>query len=110
MWVFTKHGFFSAVQTREDKDKIMIRSRNKDHLVNLMVECSLKLDVITTMDSDYRYRIIVSKPVLVDMLTFLALDIDYSNFKDAVYDEHGRCDYERALHEVWYSMYKTQKV
>lgn len=67
------------------------------------------ISVITTTDSDYKYRIIIPITEWLNVVMDLASDIDYSNFKNAVFETHGACDYEFALHQVWAAMYNTQK-
>src|SRR5258708_30224061 len=73
LWIFTKHGFFSAVCARQgdgkngqpvDPDRIMIRARIRGHLEalkerfpGLLVEC----DVQESAGTDYAYRLFVQK-------------------------------------------------
>jgi len=114
MWVFTKHGFMSAVQTSNDDQKIMVRSRDKTHLDSLIREYDLMADsaepvqVIESPDSDYRFRIILSRNDWANLITVLACDVDYPNFKNEVYRLQGQSAYEHALHKIWEIMYRTQ--
>lgn len=122
MWLFTKHGFYSAVCARQgngsyiqpvDPDRIMVRARIKTHLEALKIrfpallgDCDIKSDTGT----DYAYRIFVAKPAWSQVMAALAEELDYDNFKSEVakYQGSGGRDYEHALHGVWGVMHKLQ--
>jgi hypothetical protein len=69
MWIFTKHGFYSAVCARQgdgkhgqlvDPNRIMVRARVRDHLEalkrrfpDLLGQCQIR----ESPDADYAYRI-----------------------------------------------------
>src|SRR5476649_1420039 len=73
MWIFTKHGFFSAVCARQgngkhsqpvDPDRIMVRARLRGHLdalkkrfPDLLGECEIQ----ESAETDYAYRLFVQK-------------------------------------------------
>ena len=73
MWIFTKHGFFSAVCARQgdgkhgepvDLDRIMVRARIRGHLEalkkrfpDLLGECEIQ----ESAGTDYAYRLFVPK-------------------------------------------------
>lgn len=123
MWVFTKHGFFSAVCARKgdgkhgqpvDADRIMIRARVRGHLEalkkrfpDLLGEC----DVQDFGGTDYAYRLFVQKVAWTKVLAGLAEETDYDNFKSEVAHHQGRAGaaYEHSLHEVWAVMRRLQK-
>lgn len=123
MWVFTKHGFFSAVCARQgsgkhgqpiDLDRIMIRTRVRGHLEalkkqfpNLLGQC----DISEFAGTDYAFRIFVDKLVWSQVLSGLAQETDYDNFKSEVAHHQGSAGaaYEHSLHEVWSVMYGLQK-
>lgn len=123
MWVFTKYGFFSAVCARQgdgghgqpvDPDRIMIRGRLRPHLEalkkrfsDLLAECEIR----EFPETDYAFRLFVPKIVWEQILSELAAEIDYDNFKSEVAQFQGRAGvaYERSLHEVWSVMYRLQK-
>src|SRR5665213_1112104 len=90
MWLFAKYGFFSAVCAAKSKtgggidpSRIMVRARLKQHLENLKARfATLKsAKILTDAGTDYRYRFIVPKEVWTDVVTELANEIDYCNFK-----------------------------
>jgi hypothetical protein len=123
MWVFTKHGFFSAVCARQgsgehgqpiDTDRIMVRARVRGHLEalktrfpDLLGQCEIQ----EFAGTDYAFRIFVGKPVWSHVLSGLAEETDYDNFKFEVGRHQGRAGaaYERSLHEVWSVMHRLQK-
>jgi hypothetical protein len=123
MWIFTKHGFFSAVCARQgdgkhrepvDKDRIMVRARIRSHLealkkrfADLLGECAIQ----ESAGTDYTYRLFVPKTAWTKVLAGLAEETDYDNFKSEVARHQGRggAAYEHSLHEVWSVMHKLQK-
>jgi hypothetical protein len=117
MWLFTIYGFFSVACASKpdgslDKDTVMIRARRADHLRNLQKRFPsvAKTKIVTLLDRDYRYRIIVPKKTWVAALTEMAEEQDWSNFKRQVAMHQGNsgADYIRALHDVWEVMNRLQ--
>ena len=123
MWIFTKHGFFSAVCARQgggqhgqpvDLDRIMVRARVRGHLEALRERFPDLLGVCQIRESagtDYAYRLFVDKPTWSQVLAGLAEDTDYDNFKSEVARHPGRAgaSYERSLHEIWLHMKRLQE-
>ena len=123
MWIFTRHGFYSAVCARQgdgghrqpvDPNRIMVRARLRTHLEalkdrfpDLLGECDIK-DFVGT---DYAFRIFVDKSVWTQVMTGLSDELDYDNFKSEVarFQRHTGAAYEHSLHEVWSVMYRLQK-
>ncbi|HWP24081.1 MAG TPA: hypothetical protein VNM15_07900 [Candidatus Binatia bacterium] len=123
MWVFTKHGFFSAVCARQgsgkhgqpvDPKRIMVRARVRAHLEalkkrfpDLLGQCKIQ----EFAGTDYAFRIFVAKSVWSQVLAGLAEETDYDNFKSEVARHQGKAGaaYEHSLHDVWAVMYKLQK-
>lgn len=123
MWIFTKHGFFSAVCARQgdgkhnqpaDPDRIMVRGRLRSHLVALKERFSDVLDGCEIRESsgtDYAFRMFVSKSIWIRVLAALGEETDYDNFKSEVGNHQGASGaaYERSLHDVWSVMHELQK-
>lgn len=123
MWIFTKHGFFSAVCARQgsgehgepvDPDRIMVRARIREHLEALQArfpDLLGRCDIQESAGTDYAFRLFAAKPVWADVLTGLADETDYDNFKGEVARHLGTdgAAYERSLHHVWSAMRKLQK-
>ena len=115
MWLFTKHGFFSAVCARRgdgghgqpvDPGRIMVRARVRGHLEELKSHFPAELGtcgIAASPDADYPFRLFVGKPEWVRVVAGLAEETDYDNFKSEVarHQGHKGRDYEHALHDVW---------
>jgi hypothetical protein len=122
MWIFTKHGFYSAVCARQgdgahaqpvDPDRVMVRVRLRQHLEALQQrfpELLSSYDIQEFQGTDYAYRIFLPKKVWVEVLAGLGEETDYDNFKSAVGRHQGAegAAYEHALHDVWSVMYRLQ--
>jgi hypothetical protein len=122
MWLFTRYGFFSAVCARQsdgrhgqpvDADRMMIRARDRRHLQALIDRFPEQLgnaEILENTGTDYRFRLFVSKSVWVEVVSQLAEETDYDNFKSAVGRHLGAdgADYIHALHSVWLTMYNLQ--
>lgn len=114
MWVFTQYGFYSIVCGEApggaDLDTLMVRARRKTHLEMLQKRFPklAGFDIKCWRDRDYRYRLIVPKPVWVATLAELANEQDYTNFKGRVSKTCGGA-YSHALHDVWGTMHNLQE-
>ena len=85
MWIMTEYGFLSAVAHRNDKNAIMIRSRNRD---DLMTFCDIHghshADIVSTPDADYPVRITITRRQFAEAIAADAINIEYDNFKNQV--------------------------
>jgi len=122
MWLFTKYGFFSAVCARAgngsrrqpiDPERIMVRARVREHLQQLRVRFDGLLggcEIREFAGSDYAFRIFVEKNVWRRIISELADEIDYDNFKSEVARHQGASGaaYEQSLRAVWLVMYELQ--
>jgi len=103
MWLFTKYGFFSVVQTYDDPEKMMIRGRCREDLERLaafaldQAAIGLPDNVIETPKADYHYRLICDRADWLVIAYELAQDVDYGNFKNQIKDDYRHSLYER----VW---------
>lgn len=123
MWIFTKHGFFSAVCARQgdgrhgqpvNPSRMMVRARLRRHLEALKDRFPDPLggcDIKEYVGTDYAYRVFVDKAVWSQVVASLTEDVDYDNFKSEVARFQGQAEkaYEHSLHEVWSVMYRMQK-
>ena len=121
MWIFTKYGFFSAVCARLgdgghgqpiDRDRIMVRGRVRAHLDSLKARFSDLIgdcEIREFPEADYRFRLFVRKTVWAQVVSKLAEETDYDNFKLEVAGHQDAGAYERSLHDVWAVMRKMQK-
>ena len=100
MWVFTKTGFISIVQHREQVDLMIVRARCAVHLQSLFPGT----EVLETKNADYRFRAFVHRDVVKNVLTAAIDALDYSNFKDSIAD----AQYHDAAMRVWEVMHVIQ--
>lgn len=91
MWLFSKHGFVSAVRNRYDNSLIHIRSYFKGDLERILARSGIHKPVIETPEGDYYYRTDVTNDEWVKILIKESESIDYDNFKNAI-DEQGYKD------------------
>lgn len=114
MWLFSKIGFFSAVQHWDNDAFLVVRARDAKHLVALVKELRknkhVQVEIIESPDADYPVRIIVAKTVFATWLADHAEEeIDYPNFKnvldvaarEATNDQGSARRYATALHAIW---------
>jgi hypothetical protein len=93
MWVFLKDGFVSIVEDWKDKRFLWVRSRSSGQLESLFPE-----DKITyTPNNDYAYRVKLSRTLVKHMIAQQVVDIDYTNFKNAIPDN----GYHSCCSKVW---------
>lgn len=123
MWLFTRHGFFSAVCARRgdgghgegiDTDRIMVRARVRAHLEALLTRFPVQLGgcaIVEFGGTDYAFRFFVPKSEWSQVVSELAKETDYDNFKSEVCHFQGRdgAAYERSLHDVWAVMFRLQE-
>ena len=123
MWIFTKHGFFSAVCARKgngkhgqavDPERMMVWARVRGQLEALkkrFPEILGECEIQEFAGTDYAYRLFMPKAVWIQVLAGLAEEIDYDNFKSEVARHQGKkgAAYEHSLHEVWSVMHRLQK-
>lgn len=113
MWIFTDIGFFSVVRHWKHHDRMVVRARCKDDLVNLVDKHGSDLNrgrrhILLTPDADYCSRLIVDTGKWSAVMSKISSDVDYTNFKDTV---HRRMGHERAdvYMVVWCTMHEMQQ-
>ena len=105
MWVFTETGFVSAVRHFKEKDKLVVRARDKESLQNLAN--TVNLEIVSTPINDYPYRVIIADSVFAAWLSKQTMAVDYTNFKNRVHDSRGH-DFADALMSVWSAMHQVE--
>ena len=107
MWLYTIHGGFSVVRSRQQPHEVMIRARRRKHLYNLR-DAGLLPDtarILTTDRSDYRHRAIIAAADWPHIAAKLAAEVDYTNFKSTCEEHAGEGRLERSfvdgLHQIW---------
>lgn len=99
----TRYGFYSAVEHRQDKNIIIVRSRSRRHLERLSesnVVTSLTIE--ETPNADYGFRTSIQRETWQALVQWLISDLNYDNFKSAVGRDPNNSEAYRAfLHDVW---------
>jgi hypothetical protein len=104
MWLFTNIGFFSAVQ-KPGTDFLTVRARVKQDLDNLRQNYLPQLSATQAKGgTDYPWRATVSHVDFAAALGKIAMDIDYSNFKNEVSARQGKARASR-YGKVWQALY-----
>lgn len=103
MWTMTTIGFFSAVQHRDDPDDVLVRARCKED-IDALAELIPGTEPWEDLKADYRWRLRCSKMQWAETVAFLALSVDYDNFKSAVESEK----HHEAYSEVWGVLWQLQ--
>ena len=118
MWVFTRYGFYSiACANRSDgsldSQSVMVRARCIAHLRSLQKRFpALAVGKILELPNrDYGYRLIIPKASWTTIVSELAQEQEWSNFKDEAARYQGTSDrgYVQALHDVWDVMHRLQQ-
>lgn len=105
-WIFSKMGFYSIVLG--DHDEWQVRSRSRQHLVNLIKEADLRAQkVVSTPGRDYRYRLYVKAEELSRIFECFS-KIDYRNYKQKLGSTPGMEKFCDAAHKVWAVMATLQ--
>lgn len=109
MWLFTKDGFFSAVQDDYcSPGELMIRARVIDDLERLLAKLQIEdADILVTENADYRYRLKLAPEQWASYVAGEAAGIDYQNFRNILsVDEYQRAS---AYMKCWEAMYLFQE-
>ena len=99
MWIATQHGFYSIVQ--KAPSKFHIRARVRKDLENLLKLMAKDWKILEWPLADYRYRVIVDRKDVVEVMGALALDLDYPNFKSQIAKTPDQCAKLDAFHRIW---------
>ena len=109
MWLCSKEGFFSVVQ-KEGTAHLDVRARVRADLIALS---TLHLgnpnpEIHSFPLADYPYRLFLSHEEWSHVLSSMAKNIDYPNFKRKVKQIQG---HTRSAHyaDVWYTMIQMGK-
>ena len=92
MWLMSTKGFYSAVEKPEDREAgtVTIRARNKRDIDALVKTYLPDAKPWRLRRSDYEWRVRVPKQDWALAMAQMALDIDYSNYKDEVKRRQGK--------------------
>ncbi len=80
MWMYTKHGAYSVVE-HYSGEEMMVRTRHRQYLEDLMEAAEVSHEIVVTPDRDYEFRIVVSKAEWDVIGKYLLTSITYPDFK-----------------------------
>ena len=101
MWVYLSDGFISIVAHHEMTDCLLVRARRPEILSRLFPAH----EIDDHSGGDYKYRVFVNREDVAKVLSQLAKEIDYSNFKSSVSDPETGDLY----HQVWAAGFSYQR-
>ena len=102
MWLFTSTGFVSAVSNGTD---LMVRARDKESLEPIAE--SAHVEIISTPQNDYPYRVLVTHEFFAKWVAQMAIGITYKNFKSEVAATRGY-EFAHPLMQVWSVMHEVE--
>lgn len=89
MWLCFSDAFVSAVADR-NSDCLLVRARRREHLQNLF---GREVQISVSAGTDYKYRVVVDRATLSDVVQKVLMNLRYTNFKQSVVDQ--------ALHNLY---------
>ena len=107
MWIYTTRGFFSIVRDSDQPQNVLVRARLKGDLENLRSAWPTLTPTRETNRRDYRFRASLDARELPLLLSKLASEVTYTNFKNAVASKQGD-DRANLYHDVWHVMASAQ--
>ena len=106
MWLFSETGFVSAVVDLQDKNKMIVRGRDKKSLEPLAKLAGVK--ILDTPQRDYPHRVFVSKKKFAEWVMDNIETMQYNNYKSRMYQTRG-ADFTHSLSEVWSVMHQVEE-
>jgi hypothetical protein len=106
MWLFSETGFVSAVVDLQDKNKMIVRGRDRKSLDPLAKLARVK--ILDTPERDYPHRVFVSKKKFAEWVMGNIETMQYNNYKSRMYQTRG-ADFTHALSEVWSVMHQVEE-
>lgn len=100
MWLFTSGSFISVVADRDSTDMLLISARADGHIQHLFPRAK----VFHRDDADYRFRALVSRKTVQQVIAKQVASIGYDNFKHTVTEPR----YHSACLRVWSTMNRLQ--
>ena len=106
MWLFSETGFMSAVVDLKDKNKMIVRGRDKKSLEALAKFARVK--ILDTPERDYPHRVFVSKKKYAEWVMNTIEEMEYNNYKSRMYQTRG-AEFTHSLSEVWSVMHQVEE-
>lgn len=95
MWIFTQAGLVSIVEDMNNKNRLVVRARERGTLETLMPEY-IKL-IQNTPSADYHFKVFLDRDVVANFVKIWTQEIDYTNFKGSIKDY----EYHKILLSIW---------
>lgn len=82
MWIFTRGGFVSIVEHRDDPHTLIVRGRFAGDAARFLgVPVARELE---TPDADYRFRVMAKREAVEKAVVRAVKGVRYPNFKDSI--------------------------
>lgn len=96
MWICLNDAFLSIIEDYADKEKLVVRARRRQDLINFAGD---EIEIEETPRRDYRFRTVLYRSTVANLLAKSIFNINYNNFKNSVKDK----DLAYMYNEVWVS-------
>jgi hypothetical protein len=103
MWLlYPKYLFMSVVDNKQDRthSTLLVRFRRRKNAEAFLTDFPVAV-LRTTPDRDYRYRAVVPKEAMAEIIKKLVEGIDYRNFKDEAFRVSQDTAESVLLHQIW---------
>lgn len=107
MWIASRFGFFSIVKWPA-RELWQVRARIGYDLESLKKALKSNAEIIETLDSDYRFRILLTEKEIQKVFKLFGQTIDYSNFKAHIGSSPEQRHKLNAYHQIWQIMHREQ--
>jgi len=103
MWICLNNAFLSIVSKGDDKSKLCVRARRREHITNVFPGET----IINNEGTDYAFRAYIARDKVARVIADSIANINYDNFKNST----ARTDHDlaHAYGQVWNVMYNLQK-
>lgn len=103
MWIITNKGLLSIVAHKDSPEKLLVRSRRYDELLDFVSKLPEAVSIYQMNRSDYKWRCDVDRDQVAFAATKILQEIDYFNFKRSIPETD--LDLQHFAGEVWLSGY-----
>lgn len=107
MWVVTRHGFYSAVQHRDDPGRLLVRARARSDLDAMLAVLGRDSEVVNDTCADYRYRVTIEREAWATFLAAEAAGVDYESHAKEAMAGSDRRRYDAYL-DCWAALARLQ--
>ena len=83
MWVCLSSAFFSIVHKNCGPDEVLVRARRPGDIERVFPGATVK----ESTNTDYRYRAVLSRQAVAEVMSHEIMRLNYDNFKNSVDDD-----------------------